>query len=168
MQRNSWPTILRVAAVLAVVVLLLAMPASGVERSGTLAGGLLAGSAGTWRLVLAAPLLAHGLAHLSGLVAPFTRRDVGFAEQPWSFAHGVTVHSAAGRAFGLLWLASAAGLVMAGVGLLLGLAWWAAAALAAAALSLAVIVTWWRAVPPGAKVGAGFDVLILLAAVQAV
>jgi hypothetical protein len=29
-----------------------------------------------------------------------------------------------------------------------------------------VILTWWKAVPPGARVGAAFDLLILLAALQ--
>jgi hypothetical protein len=117
-------------------------------------------------LILAAPLIMHGLAHLSGLIAPFTRRDVGFAERPWIFAHGATPHSAIGRAFGPVWLAAAVALAASGVGLLLGQVWWASWAAAASILSLAVISVWWKAVPPGAKVGAAFDLLVLWAALH--
>jgi hypothetical protein len=170
MQRAQWLTVLRVAAILAVILLLLASPSSEyVLKPQSGAGPLVLPQASRFAwLILAVPLIAHGLAHLSGLLAPFTRRDLGFAEQPWAFAHGITLHSAVGRACGLLWLAAALGLVGSGLGLLLGQIWWAAVAFAAALLSLIVILIWWKAVPLGARVGAAFDLAILLAASQLV
>jgi hypothetical protein len=165
---RRWLTIPRVVAAVATVLLLLALPDSGhpvvSQPQPHLASALNLSHLG-W-LLLAVPLVVHGAAHLSGLIAPFTRRDVGFAERPWIFAHGVTPHSAIGRAFGLVWLVAAVTLVISGLGLLLGQVWWAVAALAAATLSLAAIVVWWRAVPAGAKAGAVFDLLVLLAALQ--
>jgi hypothetical protein len=119
-----------------------------------------------WHVILAVPLIAHGLAHLAGALAPLARRDLGFAERPWVFSTSITLHTAVGRAFSLVWLAASAGLVGAGLGLLFEQDWWAALALVAASLSLGVILTWWKAVPPGARVGAAFDLLILLAALQ--
>ena len=169
MQASRWLTVLRGAALLLVVVLLLALPSS-ISRSPRQPASASSSAfhASLWRVILAAPLVVHGLAHLSGVAAPFTRRSLGFADQPWALTHGGTLHSASGQASSVAWLAAAFGLIGAGWGLLAGQAWWAALALAAASLSLAVILTWWKAVPPGAKVGAAFDVLILLAALQPV
>jgi uncharacterized membrane protein YphA (DoxX/SURF4 family) len=168
MKRSRWLTVLRVAAAVAIALLVLALPGSGyrgASQPGPPSANQFTVSQIGW-LILAVPLIVHGLAHLSGLIAPYTRRHVGFAERPWIFAHGVTPHSSIGRAFGLVWLAAAAALAIAGIGLLLGQAWWAALAVAASILSLAAIITWWHAVPAGAKAGAAFDLLVLLTALQ--
>ncbi len=168
MHASRWFTVLRGAALLLVVVLLLALPGSISRLRQPASASSSASDAGLWRVLLAAPLMVHGLAHLSGAAAPFSPRSLGFADQPWALTHGGTLHSASGQASSVAWLAAAFGLVGAGWGLLAGQDWWAALALIAASLSLAVILTWWRAVPPGAKVGAAFDVLIVLAALQPV
>jgi hypothetical protein len=40
------------------------------------------------KLVVAAALILHGLAHLSGFVAAFTSRDAGFSPKPWLLSSG--------------------------------------------------------------------------------
>ncbi len=119
-----------------------------------------------WRLVFAIPLIAHGLAHLPGFVATWTRGDAGFAQRPWVFSSGVALRSTLGRLFGLLWLAAALALVGSGLAMLLAQTWWPFLAILAAVLSLSAIVPWWNSVPPGAKVGTVFDILILMAMSQ--
>ncbi len=115
-----------------------------------------------WRLIFALPLLVHGLAHLSGFLAAYTAGELGFRPQAWLLSGGVTIHSPTGKAFGLLWLLAMLGFVGAALGVFFQQAWWPALALAAAAVSLVVIVPWWNTIPPGARVGAAFDVLIWL------
>jgi DNA-binding transcriptional LysR family regulator len=112
---------------------------------------------------VAAALILHGLAHLSGFVAAFTSRDTGFSPKPWLFSPNVTIHSAIGRVFGLLWLVAAVALAGAGLALLLGWAVWPWLPIAGAIVSLLVIATWWNTVPPGARLGAVFDLIILVA-----
>jgi hypothetical protein len=115
-----------------------------------------------WKYILAIPLIMHGLANLGGVVAPWTANLSGFADAPWLFKGGVTLRSVAGRASSLLWLLSTLLLIGAGVGLLLGEAWWLALAILGAAFSLGVIFLWWKAVPPGARFGAFFDAIMLV------
>jgi hypothetical protein len=115
------------------------------------------------RFVFAIPLIVHGLAHLSGFFASWTTASAGYPiDRPWLFSPHVTLTSPIGKAFGLLWLVAAAGLAGSGLGLLFLQEWWTALAAAAAVVSLVVIVPWWRTVPPGAWVGAGFDVLVIV------
>ncbi len=114
------------------------------------------------RLALAVPLIGHGLAHVSGFFASWTNNDAGFGRRPWIFSSGVGLQSLVGRLFGLLWLAAAAVLVAAGVGLAVEAAWWQTLAVVGALLSLVVILPWWNTVPSGAKIGAAFDLLILI------
>jgi len=87
--------------------------------------------------------IMHGLAHLSGMMAAFTARDVGFSDKPWLFSTGATLRSPIGQLFGLVWLA-------------------AAIALVGSILSLIAIVPWWNTVVPGARAGAAFDGLMLI------
>ena len=108
-------------------------------------------------------LIMHGLAHLSGLVGFLTSGPQAFGDRPWIFSQGVTASSAVGKAWGVVWVVAALGLVGAGLGLLFGQAWWPALAIAAAAVSLVAIVPWLTVVPPGAWAGAAFDLLILIA-----
>jgi hypothetical protein len=113
------------------------------------------------RFVFALPLLGHGLAHLSGFVASWTSSDAGYGDKPWVFSSGVTLTSGVGRAFGLLWLVAAIVLTASGVGVILRQEWWPTLAMIGSVLSLVAIVPWWNTVPPGAKLGAVFDVIVL-------
>ncbi len=111
--------------------------------------------------LIAIPLIAHGLAHLSGVFAPWTPGGQGFADAAWLFSNGVTYHSMVSRVYSLIWLAASAGLVLAGVEVFLRQRLWIPLAIAGCLLSLAAIVPWWMAVPPGAKVGVAFDLVVL-------
>jgi len=53
--------------------------------------------------------------------------------------------------------------VWSGLSLLFRTGMWPLLPITGALLSLLVIVPWWNTIPPGAKVGAIFDLLILLA-----
>lgn len=113
------------------------------------------------RYLVAFALFMHGLAHLSGFFAAWTKAEVGYPAKPWLFSKNVTLKSPLGKIFGLLWLVAALFLVAGGFGLALGHGWWPGAALLGAVVSLFVILPWLRAVPPGAWAGAIFDVLIV-------
>lgn len=115
-----------------------------------------------FKYLIAFVLIMHGLAHLSGFLEAWTPVQA-FAGRPWLFSEGVTMNTAVGRIFGLLWLVAAAGLAGAGYGLLAGHDWWPLLAVVAACFSLVVIVPWWRTVPPGARFGALFDLVIVVA-----
>jgi hypothetical protein len=114
-----------------------------------------------WRTILIIAIIAHGLAHLSGFVAAWSTADVGFSARWMFLSSELSLHSSAGKLFGLLWLAAAGTLVAAGAGLFWQRAWAVPLALTGAVLSLAVILPWWNTVPPGAKLGALFDLLVL-------
>ena len=113
------------------------------------------------RFVIAIPMLAHGLAHLSGVLASWTSTVEGFRDEPWLFFSATRLSDPLGRVFGLFWLAAMAVLVASGLGVVLRQPWWPTMALIGTALSLAAIVPWWRAVPLGAKLGAAFDLILL-------
>ena len=106
--------------------------------------------------------IMHGLAHLSGVMAAFTARDVGFSDKPWLFSTGATLRSPIGQLFGLVWLVAAIALVGSGLSLLFHLGGWPALPIVASILSLIAIVPWWNTVVPGAKAGAAFDGLMLI------
>jgi hypothetical protein len=115
------------------------------------------------RIIIAIPLIVHGLAHISGFLTAWTPANTGFPDKPWLFSSSIYLSSPVGKIFGVLWLLSMIGLAGSGLGLLLRQEWWHVLALSGAVLSLVVIVPWWRAVPPGAWIGAAFDVLIIIA-----
>lgn len=115
-----------------------------------------------WNYVAAVALIAHGLANIAGLVAAWTNNASGFTGQPWLLSNGVTLQSGLGRAFGLVWLISTVALVGAEVGLVLHQDWWRAPALAGSIVSAAAIFPWWNAVPPGARFGGLFDLLVIV------
>jgi len=114
------------------------------------------------RLFIAIPLIAHGLANLAGVCAPWTKTMQGFKDAPWLFSPNITFQSRAGRAFSLVWLSSTLCLLTAGIGLLCAQPWWIPLAIAGCMCSLAAILPWWRAVVPGAYFGAVFDVIVSL------
>ena len=113
--------------------------------------------------IVIAAFILHGLAHVSGFMASWTRNSSGFSDRPWVLSTGVTLHSGVGHIFGLLWLVAAICSVGAGIGLALAQPWWPVLAVTQAVVSLIVIVPWWNTVVPGAKVGAVFDVIVLVA-----
>ncbi len=115
-----------------------------------------------WRYLLALPFLVHGAAHVSGFLASWTVLEVGFSGSAWILSPNVSYRSVIGRGFGVLWLAAALGHLAAGLGLILGQDWWVSAALGGSLVSLMVIVPWWNTVPPGARLGAAFDLLVIL------
>jgi hypothetical protein len=115
------------------------------------------------KLVVAAAFMLHGLAHLSGFITAFTSRDVGFSPKPWLFSASVTMHSGTGKMFGVLWLLAAVALIGSGLALLVEWGVWPWLPIAGAAISLLAITPWWNTVPPGAKAGVVFDLMILLA-----
>lgn len=115
-----------------------------------------------WRIFFAIPLFAHGLAHISGFLASWTSLDVGYANNSWMFSQGVHLQSMTGRIFGFLWLIAMVGLVGSALGFVFQRDWWPSLAIVSAFISLAVIVPWWNTVPPGAKIGAAFDLMVIV------
>jgi len=115
-----------------------------------------------WMVVVAVPLIAHGLANLGGVFAPWTQSGQGFANLAWIFSKGITFQSGVGRAFSLIWLASTVCLVAAGVAVFTRQSWWLTLAIVGCACSAVAIWTWWKAVPPGARFGGVFDLLVIL------
>ena len=114
------------------------------------------------QLLFALPLLIHGVAHIGGFRASWTSHESGFKDRPWLFSKDGTLQSPIGRIFGVLWLVAAAAFLVAGLGLLFSQPWWPTVAVPAAILSLVVILPWWNAVPLISKIGAAFDVLVLV------
>jgi hypothetical protein len=110
---------------------------------------------------LAATFIIHGLAHVSGFTTAWTSKNADFKDEPWLFAKGIPLHTRAGKTFGLLWLLAAVLLIASGIGLLLIGQWWPTLALIGSVASLVAIVPWWRAVVPGAKVGAAFGLFTI-------
>ncbi len=113
--------------------------------------------------IASAAFILHGLAHVSGFMASWTRNSSGFSDKPWVLSTGVTLQSGTGHIFGLLWLVAAICSVGAGIGLATQQAWWPILAVFQAIVSLIVIVPWWNTVVAGAKAGAAFDVIVLIA-----
>lgn len=113
------------------------------------------------RLLLAAPLIVHGLAHLGGFFGLWTSSADGFTASPWILSSELVSKSPAGRAFGLVWLVVVVGFIATGLGLVFSREWWPSLAAAAAVTSLIVILLCWTTVPAGAKIGATFDLLVL-------
>ena len=67
-----------------------------------------------YHILFAIPLIAHGLAHISGFFAAWTSADAGHAYRPWLFSANVTLDSPVGRGIVLnvLYLAIGVGLAM--------------------------------------------------------
>lgn len=112
--------------------------------------------------LLALVLIAHGIGHITGVSAFWTKLPMGFNQNPWIFGASGTLSSLVGRIFGLIWLAATVILIAAGVGLLTNQTWWTSAAMIGAIVSLVAIVPWWNTVTSGVKVGALLDVAILI------
>ncbi len=115
------------------------------------------------KYIAALAVFMHGVGHVAGILSAWTSIDSGFGDRPWIFSPGVTVESPLGRVWGLAWLVALGCLVAAGAGIAFEQAWWPTLALTGAVASLVAIVPWWNTVVPGAKAGALFDVVILIA-----
>lgn len=113
-----------------------------------------------WLFALA--MIGHGIGHLTGIMAAWTKGGAGFKPAPWIFSPTVTITSPIGKVFSFIWLAAMAVLVLAGVGLLINQTWWLTLAIAGAVISIIAIVPWWNTVVPGAKAGFVFDLLVLI------
>ncbi len=74
--------------------------------------------------IVIAAFIVHGLAHLSGFMASWTKNSSGFSNRPWVLSTGVTLHSGVGHIFSVLWLVAAICSVGAGIGLALQQPWW--------------------------------------------
>lgn len=115
-----------------------------------------------WAIIVV--LLAHGVGHMMGFLAAWTTIPMGFNTNPWLLSSHVTVQSAVGRAFGLLWLVALVGFVGATIGLITDQGWWRGLAIAAAFISLVAIVPWWNTVTPGSRLGAVLVDVVIIAA----
>ena len=115
------------------------------------------------KYIILALILGHGLAHISGFLASFTSVDVGYhTDNAWIFRGDIKLKSDFGKMFGMLWLIVAILFLIAAAGIIFSISWWTNITLAAAIVSLIVIVPFWNTVPPGAKAGAVFDLIILV------
>lgn len=115
-----------------------------------------------WAIIVV--LLAHGIGHIMGFLESWTTIPMGFTNQPWLLSNSVTIESAVGRAFGLLWLVAMIAFLGAVFGLFAHQEWWRTLAIAAAFISLMAILPWWNTVTAGARWGAVLvDAAILLA-----
>jgi hypothetical protein len=116
-----------------------------------------------WKILIGVVILMHGLAHFSGVGAAFAKTGAGFRDEPWLFSQNVFHRGAIGKLWAVFWLAAAVLLVTSAIGLMLGKGWWPTFAIVGAAVSLLAVVPWWKAVFPGARMGALLDVAILVA-----
>lgn len=116
------------------------------------------------RLIIAGLLLAHGVGHVMGFLGAWTSIPSGLSGGHWLLSNTVTLDSALGRAFGLLWLVAMIGTVGAALGLLFQQGWWQPLAVAAAILSLVAIGPWLNVMPVGSAIGAVLvDLVVLIA-----
>ncbi len=112
--------------------------------------------------LLAVPFILHGLANISGILAPWTKSLLGFTNSSWLFASEPTFDSWLGRGYSLIWLVSTIFLLAAGVSVVQHRPTWVVLAIAGCLFSFLAILPWWRAVPPGARFGAIFDLVVLI------
>ncbi len=115
------------------------------------------------KYVVALALLGHGTGHALGFLAAWTELPMGFRDHAWIFGGDVKMDTAAGRVFGLLWLAALAGFIGAALGLLLRQEWWGVLAVAGSMISILAILPWWNTVTPGPRSWALLvDVVVLI------
>jgi len=113
-----------------------------------------------WLLVIV--MVMHGIGHIMGFLAAWTKIPVGWRDAPWLLGGGYHITSPVGAAWGLLWLVVLIGFVGAGLGLIWSQPWWLALAVASAVVSLVAILPWWTSAPLGAAVGGVVVDLVIL------
>lgn len=114
------------------------------------------------KIAISIVLIMHGLAHLSGFLASWTNLDVGFKDENWIFSSKKYLEGVTGKFFGIIWFISMLIFVSSGVGLLTAQNWWTNTLITAAFISLLSVLPGWKSVPSGAKLGALFDVAVLI------
>jgi len=110
------------------------------------------------RFIIAAALVAHGIAHLVGFIVPW--QIVRLKEMPYrTTVLGDSVNVGAGgiRLLGVFWFLAAAAFVTAGIGAALETQWWVTVTLFSALISLVLSTISW----PNLRVGVYIDILIL-------
>ncbi|HKT80724.1 MAG TPA: hypothetical protein VJP86_10930 [Vicinamibacterales bacterium] len=111
------------------------------------------------RLLLAAFLLIHGIAHLPGFLVDWQLRSL--PELPYRttiFAGSVEVGTAGIRAIGLAWLLAAVAFALAALGLVMRWGSWQSVAYTAIAASVFLTVAAW----PEARLGLFANVVLML------
>jgi hypothetical protein len=101
------------------------------------------------RFLMASFLIAHGVAHVIGFLAP------SYETAP--LTDRLQAHAGTTRALGLLWLGTALAFVMAAMGLAMSAPWWPAVTAGTALLSLALSALEW----PRAQVGVYINAAVL-------
>jgi hypothetical protein len=105
-----------------------------------------------WKWIIAAVLIAHGGAHLVGVLGSLLGRELeGISGTP-TLSVGVLE-----RPLAVLWLVALASLVGAGLAVLLGHGWWYPAAWVGLIASSIAVAVWWS----DAWRGAIFNVIVL-------
>lgn len=113
-------------------------------------------------IVLVLTLLGHGIGHVMGFLASWTKLPMGFTQSPWIFSKGILIQSVVGKAFGILWLISMGAFIAAAIGLFTGQSWWTSVAIIASFLSLFAFLPWWNTFTPGSKQAAVLvDVVVI-------
>jgi hypothetical protein len=116
------------------------------------------------RILFSLAFLGHGIGHVIGFSAAWTKVKMGFSNQSWIFSAGINIESGLGRFLSIFWLAALITSVAAGVGLYLRLDWWIPVAIISSVLSIIAVLPWWPAFPSGSYMGAmGFNLLVLVA-----
>ncbi|OGS56193.1 MAG: hypothetical protein A3K60_08730 [Euryarchaeota archaeon RBG_19FT_COMBO_56_21] len=89
-------------------------------------------------------LVAHGIGHLTGILASWSGIDVGFTKEPWIFGGNVMIDSTTGKAFMVVWLIALALFIGSGIGVFMGEQWWRTLAIIGAVAILLVLLLPWR------------------------
>ncbi len=86
-------------------------------------------------IVITVTLLGHGIGHVMGFLASWTKLPIGFTKSPWIFSGDIHIQSSVGKAFGILWLIALGAFIAAAIGLFGELSWWTNVAVIASFLS---------------------------------
>lgn len=113
------------------------------------------------RIAISIALIIHGLAQISGFLHAWTKLDVGYRNNGIIFSSTVKAGRPAGKILSLLWLVAMLCLISGGVLL------WSRDLLSdtfiitGTSVSLFSCILWWRDIPPGAKLGCFFNLILL-------
>ncbi len=106
------------------------------------------------RWIVGIVLIAHGIGHSMGMLAAWTTVPSGLTPGHWLLSNDVTMESALGKAFGVLWLVALIAFIGAGLGVIFQQEWWQSLAVVSAVLSLVAIVPWLNIMPIFSAIGA--------------
>jgi hypothetical protein len=114
-----------------------------------------------WQYIAALMLLAHGLGHLTGMLAGWTSVNSGFADKPWVLPGSYSIRSTVGAAWGVIWLAAMILFIGSGIGVLMEERWWRTLAIVGSFTSIVAMAPWWNTIHLGARMGVVLDVAII-------